>query len=168
SIASLTGHLSLAPDMEWMGTPPALAAFAIATLLEILVYFIPWLDDVMGALSVPVAVVAGTVITASFVTDMSPFLRWTLAAIAGGTVAGSVDVLTTGLRFVSTATTGGLANGLVSVGELLSSTILALLSILSPVISMALIVFLLVWSIRRTQRMLTSRRNKESSISTYS
>jgi hypothetical protein len=165
SLASLSGHLSLAPDMAWIGTSPALTAFAIATLLEILVYFIPWVDDVMGALSVPVAVIAGTVITASFVTDMSPFLRWALALMAGGTVAGSVDVLTTGLRFASTAATGGLGNWLVSIGELLSSTILALLSIASPLISIALVVFLVVWCLRKAQRTANKRHLDDQPIS---
>ncbi|MEM7771640.1 MAG: DUF4126 domain-containing protein [Cyanobacteria bacterium P01_E01_bin.6] len=168
SIASLTGHVSLAPDMAWIGTSPALAAFAIATLLEILVYFIPWLDDLMGAISIPVAVVAGTVITASFITDMSPFLRWTLAAIAGGGVAGSVEVLTTGLRFASTVATGGMANGVVSIGELLSSTVLSMLSFVSPMMAVGLVILLLFWSIRKMQRILASRRHQDQTISTYS
>jgi hypothetical protein len=164
SLASLSGHLALAPDMAWIGTYPALAAFAIATFLEILVYFIPWLDDLMGALSVPVAVIAGTVITASFVTDMSPFLRWTLAAIAGGTVAGSVDVLTTGLRFASTVTTAGTANWLVSLGELLSSTLLSLLALLTPAIAVGLVALLLIWSIRKAHR-LAARQSRQDTMS---
>lgn len=162
SLASLSGHLVLAPDMGWIGTYPALAAFVIATLLEILVYFIPWVDDVMGALSVPVAVIAGTMITASFVTDMSPFLRWSLAAIAGGTAAGSVEVLTTGLRFASTVTTAGTANWLVSIGELLSSTLLSLLALMAPAIAFGLVVLLLIWGIRKAHR-LAARRDRQKS-----
>ena len=144
--------------MAWIGTYPALAAFAIATLLEILVYFIPWVDDIMGVISIPIAVIAGTVITASFITDMSPFLRWTLAAIAGGTVAGSVEVLTTGLRLASTVTTAGVANGVLSIGELLSSTVLSMLALLAPAIALAIVAFLLIWSVRKMQRMLTHRQ----------
>ena len=167
SLASLSGHLSLAPDMAWIGTYPALAAFAIATFLEILVYFVPWVDDIMGAISIPIAVVAGTVITASFVTDMSPFLRWSLSAIAGGTVAGSVDVLTTGLRFASTVTTAGMANSVVSVGELLSSTILSLLSLLTPAIAVAIVAIFLIWSIRKAQRMLVKQQQHEGVMTTF-
>lgn len=161
SMASLSGHLSLAPDMAWIGTPPALAAFAIATFLEILVYFVPWVDDIMSAISIPVAVIAGTVITASFVTDMSPFLRWSLAAIAGGTVAGTVEVLTTGLRFASTVTTAGMANSVVSVGELLSSTILSLLSLLTPAMAVAIVAILLIWSIRKAQRIFVKQQQRQ-------
>ena len=149
SIGALSGHLTLAADMAWIGTYPALITFSIATLLEILVYFIPWLDDIMGVLSIPVSVVAGTIITAAFVPEMSPFLRWTLAAIAGGSVAGTTETLTTGLRFASTATTAGLGNGLLSIGELLSSTLLSLLALLVPVISFLLVIFFLTWSIQK-------------------
>lgn len=149
SIGALSGHLTLASDMAWIGTYPALICFSIATLLEILIYFIPWVDDIMGALSIPVSVVAGTLITAAFVPDMSPFLRWTLAAIAGGTVAGTTETLTTGLRFASTVTTAGLGNGVLSIGELLSSTLLSLLALLVPVISFLIVIFFLTWSIQK-------------------
>ena len=166
SISALSGHLTLAPDMAWIGTYPALIAFGIATVLEILIYFIPWVDDVMAALSIPVSIVAGTIITAAFVPDMSPFLRWTLAAIAGGTVARTTETLTTGLRFASTATTAGLGNGLLSVGELLSSTLLSLLALLVPVISLLLVLFFLTWSIQKgvgVLGMLKRRRRPSSS-----
>ncbi|MGK7889212.1 MAG: DUF4126 domain-containing protein [Leptolyngbyaceae cyanobacterium] len=162
SVASLSGHLTLAPDMDWIGSYPALIIFSVATVLEILVYFVPWLDDVMSAIAIPVSIVAGTVITASFVTDISPLLRWSLAAIAGGTVAGSTEVLTTGLRFASTATTAGLGNGLISIGELLSSTLLALLSLLTPWIALVLVVFFLSWSLRNTTRLLKRFKRRQA------
>ena len=167
SIGSLSGHLTLAPDMAWIGTYPALIAFSIATLLEILVYFIPWVDDVMGAIAIPVSFVAGTIITASFITDMSPFLRWTLAAIAGGIVAGTTETLTTTLRFASTATTGGLGNGLISISELLSSTLLSLLSLLVPLIAFVLVVVFLTWSIRQSWRTVKALRRHAKSTSIH-
>jgi hypothetical protein len=39
SAAAQAGHLSLAPGFEWIGTKPALIAFAAATVLEVLGYF---------------------------------------------------------------------------------------------------------------------------------
>ena len=79
SLAAHSGYLTLAPGFQWIGSPVALAAFSVATILEITGYYIPWLDHLLVALATPAAVVAGTIITASIVTDMSPFLRWTLA-----------------------------------------------------------------------------------------
>src|SRR5947209_5055832 len=71
SIASLSGHLSLAPGFAWIGTYPALLTFAVATILEIAGYYIPWLDHALDILASPAAIVAGTVATASVVTGMS-------------------------------------------------------------------------------------------------
>ena len=65
-------------------------AFGTATIFEIGAYYIPLLDHLMDTLTTPAAVVAGTIMTASLVTDLSPFLKWTLALIAGGGVAGLV------------------------------------------------------------------------------
>src|SRR5947199_7997150 len=110
SIAALSGHLTLAHGFEWIGSYPALVAFAVATCLEIAGYYIPWVDHLLDTIASPAAVVAGTIITASMVTNTSPFLKWTLAIIAGGGVAGLVQGTTVLARGVSTTTTGGLGN----------------------------------------------------------
>jgi len=79
SIAALTGHLTLSPGFEWMGTWPALIAFGTATVLEVATYYIPWVDNVMDALTMPAAMVAGVIATASVFGDVSPFLKWPTA-----------------------------------------------------------------------------------------
>src|SRR5579859_1441024 len=88
NIASLSGHLTLAHSFEWIGSYPALIAFSVATCVEIAGYYIPWVDHALDTIATPAAIVAGTLVTASVVSDMSPFLKWTLAAIAGGGAAG--------------------------------------------------------------------------------
>ena len=87
SVASLTGHLTLAQGFEWVGSYPALVAFAVATCVEIAGYYVPWVDNLLDTIATPAAIIAGTLMTASLVTDLSPFLKWTLAIIAGGGVA---------------------------------------------------------------------------------
>lgn len=149
SIAANAGELTLDPAFQWIGTPIALAAFAVATALEIGAYYIPWLDNLLDAIATPAAVVAGTLLTASFLTGMSPFLQWGLAAIAGGVPAGAVQLATTFLRGGSTATTGGLGNPLLSTAEAGASTGLSLLALLLPVVAMVAVVGATVWLIRR-------------------
>src|SRR5262245_37849782 len=78
SIASLSGHLPLAPGFEWVGTTPALIGLSVATVLEILAYYIPWLDHALDTIASPAAVLAGTLATASLVTNMDPFWKWAL------------------------------------------------------------------------------------------
>src|SRR3979409_2491408 len=91
SIAALSGHLHLAHGFEWIGSYPALVAFSVATCLEVAGYYFPWVDHLLDTIATPAAIVAGTIVTASMVADVSPFLKWTLAIIAGGGAAGMVQ-----------------------------------------------------------------------------
>ena len=139
SIASLSGHLTLAHGFEWIGTYPALIAFSVATCLEIAGYYIPWVDHLLDTIATPAAIVAGTIVTASAVGDMSPFLKWTLAVIAGGSAAGLVQGATVVTRAASTASTGGLANPIVASLELVGSVVTSILAIIAPVLAVALV-----------------------------
>ncbi len=151
SIASLSGHLELAHGFEWIGTYYALTALGLATVLEILAYYIPWLDNLMDSIATPAAIVAGTVITAAVIGDMSPFLRWSLAVIAGVGVAGTVQGMTVALRGASTATTGGLANPVVSTGELAGSVVASVLAVILPIVSVALLALMSFAGVRRVR-----------------
>ncbi|HOX16704.1 MAG TPA: DUF4126 domain-containing protein, partial [Smithellaceae bacterium] len=88
NLAALSGHLVLPSGFAWMGSTYATIAFASATVLEIIGYYVPWFDHVLDTITTPAAVIAGTVTTAAAVTDISPFLKWTMALIAGGGIAG--------------------------------------------------------------------------------
>jgi hypothetical protein len=143
SIATYSGHLHLAPGFEWIGSPAALIAFSAATLLEIGGYYLPWVDHFLDTVATPAAIIAGTIITASMVTDVSPFLKWTLAVIAGGGVAGAIQASTVVLRGVSLAGTGGLANPIVATAELGGSLITSIVALFAPVLTIGLIVLAL-------------------------
>jgi len=158
SIASLAGHLTLAPGFEWIGTHYALVAFAVATVLEILAYYVPWLDNLLDTIATPVAVVAGTIVAASVVADVSPFLRWSLAVVAGGGVAGAVQAATVALRGTSSLTTGGAANPIVSTGELGGSVVTSVLAVTLPVLAVALVALVGVLIVRGLRRFRLGRR----------
>ncbi|MGL4499780.1 MAG: DUF4126 domain-containing protein [Planktothrix sp.] len=154
SMAAQAGHLNLPTNLEWVGTTSALVAFAVATFLEIAAYYIPWVDNLLDTMATPAAIVAGTLVTASFATEMSPQLQWTVAVIAGGGSAGSIQALTGVTRLASTATTGGLGNPLVSTMEAISSTILSVLAILLPTLAMILLLWLLWFAMNKVGRKL--------------
>src|SRR5947207_7817636 len=146
SIAALSGHLSLAHGFEWIASYPALIAFSVATCLEIAGYYIPWVDHLLDTIATPAAIVAGTIVTASMVTDVSPFLKWTLAIIAGGGAAGMVQGATVLARGASGVTTAGLANPVVATAELAGSVVTSILAIVAPVLVVVLIgVFLFIF-----------------------
>jgi len=140
SIAANSGHLELAPSFQWLGSPMAIGAFGLATVLEVGAYYVPWLDHLLDTVATPAAVVAGTMITASMATDMSPALRWTLAAIAGGGIAGAVQATSVLARGFSFATTGGLANPIVATAEMGGSIAASVLAIALPAVAAVLMV----------------------------
>ena len=134
SIASMAGHLDLSSGFEWIGTWPALIAFATATVLEIGAYYIPWLDNLLDTAAVPMATVAGVMVTASQIGDMSPFMRWSLAAIVGGGVSLTVQGGTVVARATSSATTGGFGNFVFSTLELIAAAVFTVMAVVVPIL----------------------------------
>jgi hypothetical protein len=145
SIASHAGHVQLAAGFQWIATDAALVSFAVATVLEIAAYYIPWVDHALDVVAAPAAVVAGILVTGSLITDMSPLLKWTLAVIAGGGAAGIVQGGTMLLRGTSSATTAGFGNPIVATVELAGATAVSVLSLLAPMLITALLLVLMVW-----------------------
>lgn len=157
NLAVLTGHLHLSPGFEWIGSDYATVAFVTATLVEVLAYYIPWLDHVLDLITSPAAIIAGMVVTASMVMDISPFLRWTLAIIAGGGTAAIVQGATVTLRAKSSALTAGTGNVLVSSVELAGSMITALLAVIVPIVCLVLIALLCSFVIWKSGRLFFGR-----------
>lgn len=144
SLAGLSGHIHPAPGFEWIGSYPALVAFSVATCLEIAAYYIPWVDHLLDTIASPAAVIAGILVSASLFTDVSPFLRWTLAIIAGGGAAGLVQGTTVMARGASGISTAGLANPIVSTVELAGAILTSLLTLIAPVLAVLLMAMLLL------------------------
>ena len=94
---------------------------------------------------------------ASVVTDMSPLMKWSLALIAGGGIAGLIQAATVALRGTSSVTTGGTANFAVATGELIMALITTLLAIVLPIVASALVLGILIWVVLRLSRRRRSR-----------
>jgi hypothetical protein len=117
SIAALTGHLDLADGLAWLGSPVVAISAGVAMLAEIVAFYVPWLDNALDGIAAPLAVTAGTILTASQIHDVSPYLQWALAIVAGGGTATIFQTKTMALRAASTLGTGGIANPVVSTAE---------------------------------------------------
>ncbi len=152
SIASMSGYLTLTPGFAWLGSWPAFIAFVTATVLEIGAYYVPWLDHLLDTLATPAAVVAGSIVTASLIGNMNPFLKWSLAIIAGGGTAGVVQAGTVLLRGASSASTGGYGNFLVATLEAVGSVLTTFLAIVIPLFCLLLVIFLLFVVVRKLVR----------------
>ena len=158
SIAAYTGKLELAEGFNWLGEWPALLVFSIAMVCEIIVYYSPGIDNVVDMVKAPFAAVAGTVLSASMVTDMSPLLHWSLAVIAGGGSAGLLSVETALLRGPSTVFTGGLGNFLFSTTENAGAVTIPILALLWPASVLLLFLVLLVVTAFAIKKWIVKRR----------
>lgn len=152
SAAAWSGWLPLAPGFEWLGTLPALMAFAVATVVEVAGYYVPWLDNALDTVAGPVAMVAGSVLMASVIADVNPFLKWTLAIIAGGGTAATVQGMTTLARAGSSALSLGFLNPVISTIELVGSAVLAILAIAVPLVALLLLAVVVMLAVKFFRR----------------
>jgi hypothetical protein len=151
-------RIELAGGFDWLSSDIALMVFLVATLFEIGGYYIPWIDNLLDTIASPASIVAGTVITASFVTGMDPWLQWLLGVIAGGGAAGAVQATTVVARAGSTVTTGGLGNPIVASVETSGAFLGSALSIVAVEFAIAVFVLLLgggvwIWWRRRRHKL---------------
>ena len=145
SLASYMGWIPMSESFEWLSGLPTLITTGIATMVEILAYYIPYVDHLLDTLSVPLATIAGSVMFASQFTDLGTFPQWALALIAGGGTAAAISSGFAGTRAASTATTGGLGNSVVATTETAGAGIMSFLAMASPIIAgIAAIILLIV------------------------
>lgn len=153
SLAALFGGMDLSPEMQWLARPEAATALGAATLLEIGGYYFPLVDHLLDTVAAPCAVIAGTLATAALLTGFEDSgVKWALALIAGGGMAGLVQAGSMLTRVASTATTGGLGNPVVATGEWVGALLLTILAIVLPLLALLLLVVLAVWLLRRRRR----------------
>ncbi len=138
SIASYYGIIPLNENWHWVGS-----SVGIATIIEIGAYLIPWLDNLLDTIAVPLAAIAGTAVMLSTMADLDPVVTWSLAIIAGGGTATAIKASTSTARLASTATTGGIANPIVSTVESGTSIVLSILVFVAPVIAIIFVIIIL-------------------------
>lgn len=151
-LAARAELLTLSPALSWLQSDVALVALGVATVLEIGAYFIPWLDNALDTISTPAAVVAGGVLALGITSDMSPVLRWPLAAIAAANT-GVIKLAASSVRATSTATTGGVGNFVVSGSEVVGATAASALSVFIPVLAAVIALALSVTGIVAFRRL---------------
>jgi hypothetical protein len=156
SVAAYTGHLQLSDSFAWLGSLSAMTMLAVAAIVEVLAYYIPAVDNLLDTITTPVALIAGTLVSAAVMVDLPPIVKWTTAIIAGGGAAGLTQGVTALLRAKSTALTAGLGNPVIATAELGGALLLSALALIAPFIALAAVAAFL-WLAVRTVRRLRSR-----------
>lgn len=161
SLASYLGWIPMSDSFEWLSGLPTLITTGIAMIVEILAYYIPFVDHLLDSISIPLATIAGSVLFASQFADLGAFPQWSLALIAGGGTAAAISSGFAGTRAASTATTGGLGNSVVATGETAGAGILTILTVLAPIIA-GIIAIVLVILVIVYGRKIYKRFNKKN------
>jgi len=152
SVAARTGHFAPAAGFAWLGSDAALVALAAATVLEVVAYHVPWLDHLLDHAGAPLAVAAGVVSVAASAHQMSPFVRWALAVIAGGGLAGLFQALTGAGRLGSTVVTGGLGNPFFATAETGAAVVISVAALALPLLALVAVLAVAAFTLSRRLR----------------
>lgn len=151
----LAGRLEWIPltsHFEWLESTASLIVFGVAVVAELVADKVPWLDNLLDLVQSFVKPIAGVIAVAAVLHELTPLQGAVLALVLGAGVAGAVHLGKANARLLSTASTGGLANPVLSVVEESGAWSLALAAIVVPLISAAVLLVLLiaaVWFLRR-------------------
>ena len=140
SLAAYFNVWELNESWLWIGSLTAVITLGIATLVEIVAYYIPVVDNLLDTIAIPLATFAGIAVMVSTVADLSPVVTWALAIIAGGGTAAAVKSSASATRLGSTVSTAGVGNPLVSTIETGTSVILSLVSVFLPILAIILVI----------------------------
>lgn len=148
SLGTYLGWIPLEQNYTWIGGLPVVIASGVATLFEILGYYIPFIDNLLDSITVPMATIAGSILFASQFTEVNAWIQWSMAIIAGGGTAATISTVLAGTRAASSASTAGIANPAISTIETIGSTIMSILAIFLPILAIIIAVIILYLMIK--------------------
>ncbi len=144
SLASYCDVISPNENWLWIGNLSVVMTLGVATLVEIFGYYIPWLDNLLDTIALPLATLAGTAVMVATVTDLSPVFTWSLAIIAGGGTAAVIKGNASVARLTSTTTTAGVGNPIIATVETAIAAVMAFASIFIPILAFIFVALLFI------------------------
>lgn len=151
-VASVAAKLNLFPvneGFQWLASWPAIICFGTATVVEILAYYVPFIDNLLDTITTPMAVGGGTLLLTSVLPIDNDFLKWAAGFLFGGGAAATVQGGTVLTRLASTKLTAGTGNAFVATGEHAAAFGISILSLVIPLIIAAIIIVLIIYFISK-------------------
>lgn len=152
SIAAHFFGFKVNADFAWIGSWASIVSLATATIVEIVAYYLPFVDNLLDLINVPLAFVAGAVVMSGVLPDVHPYLKWSIAGLLGSSAAGLTQLVTMIIRGASTATTAGAGNNVVALLENVCAVIFSIGAILFPLIAIVVVTIILCVLGSRTKR----------------
>lgn len=152
--------IHLSGSYEWLVSDVALAVLALATFFEIIADKIPAVDHFLDTVGIIARPTAGTLAASSVITGIDPVLATMLGLVIGAPVALSFHAVKAGTRTMSSATTLGLGNPILSILEDAFAFFLVIVSFLMPILAPIAVVAagLILWRLIKKVQDWSQRR----------
>lgn len=144
-VASVAAHFNIIPLTEsfsWLGSWPAMISFGTAAVVEVLAYYIPFVDNLLDTVTTPLAVGAGTLLMTSVLPVDNELMKWIMGFVVGGGAAATMQSGSVLSRLTSSKFTAGTANPVVSTGENVAALGSSVTALLFPVV--VAVIFILI------------------------
>jgi large-conductance mechanosensitive channel len=162
AIAAKAGVMPLNESFQWLASWTSIAILGTATVVEIMAYYIPVVDNLLDTVATPLAVVAGTLLLTSVLPIDSELMKWITGAAVGGGSAAVVQAGSALTRLTSTKLTAGVGNPVVATVENVAATGTSLLSLVIPFFIVAIFLLLTVFILTRVRRKLRRDQIKKT------
>lgn len=152
------GLVQVGEGFQLLSSTPVLVALGVATVIEVVGDKVPAVDHALDVVSTFTRPLAGVLVSASVMWQVSdPMVALGVGLLVGAPAAAVPHALKSGARLASTATTGGLANPVVSVVEDGVSVGMVILAIVVPILAGFAVLVLGIIAFRAWRRRRLSR-----------
>ncbi len=158
AIAAKAGILPLNESFQWLSSWTSIAILGTATVVEIMAYYVPFVDNLLDTIATPLAVVAGTLLLTSVLPIDSELMRWITGAAVGGGSAAVVQSGSALTRLTSTKLTAGVGNPVVATAENVAATGTSILSLIIPFFIVAIFLLLVLFIFTQLRRRLRRKQ----------
>lgn len=146
SIFSISGIYNTTSTPFIFSSDLFLVIFIILSVSEVLLFYNPWIDNMLDLISTPASIFSGIIITYFVLYDTEIYLRLLISVILGGLVSLNVQLLTVKARSSTSIFSKGNGNQIVSTIENISSIFISILVLkfsLAGIFVSAIIIYLI-------------------------
>lgn len=163
-LLSKFGGFSIHPQLQWLASDTALAAFGIATAVELLGDKVPAVDHLLDTIGSVLRPGAGALIVTAIAHDMDFGAAVTAGLLVGVPTSLGIHLGKAGVRLGSSAISMGTGNFVLSLVEDIVCGAFVVLAILIPVLAATLALLMLGGSIYLITRMIRARRRRNQGL----
>lgn len=146
SIFSISGIYNTTSTPFIFSSDLFLVIFIILSVSEVLLFYNPWIDNMLDLISTPASIFTGIILTYFVLYDTEIYLRLLISVILGGLVSLNVQLLTVKARSSTSIFSKGNGNQIVSTIENISSIFISILVLKFPLAGIfvsAIIIYLI-------------------------